>query len=90
MLEITEDVVEDTSIVSFETFEFLPVSGTNLNSAGQVRIRVENSDNFYYPAGSWLSFTGHIASGANRYDKAKKLQWSTMLLCIFGTVSNMS
>jgi hypothetical protein len=73
MLEITEDVVEDTSIVSFETFEFLPVSGTNLNSAGQVRIRVENSDNFYYPAGSWLSFTGHIANGANRYDKAKKI-----------------
>ena len=48
MLEITEDVAEGTSIVSFETFEFLPVSGTNLDSAGQVRIRVENSDNFYY------------------------------------------
>lgn len=73
MFEITEEVLEDTSIVSLESFEFLPVSGTNLNTAGLIRIRVENSDNFYLPSQAYISIAGCINNGEEHYENTKKI-----------------
>ena len=60
MLNIQEKSPVDDSITSYETFSFLPISGTQLNSAGQIVIRVENSDNFYRPSDSWIQFEGQV------------------------------
>ena len=60
MLSIQDKCPVDESIVSYQTFSFLPISGTQLNTAGQIVIRVENSDNFYRPCDSWLQFEGQV------------------------------
>ena len=60
MLNIQEKTPVDDSIVSYQTFSFLPITGTQLNTAGQIVIRVENSDNFYRPSDSWIQFEGKV------------------------------
>ena len=48
-----QNYTEDDSIKSYEEYAFQPISGTQLNSAGQITIRVENQDAFFYPRKSW-------------------------------------
>ena len=60
MLNIEEQPMTDESVASYQTYSFLPISGTQLNTAGQIVIRIENSDNFYRPCDSWLQFEGRL------------------------------
>ena len=69
VLKITESYPTDDSIVSNQTFNYLPVSGTQLNSAGQIVIRVENSDTFFHPSDSWLQFEGTVKHGETDFAK---------------------
>ena len=69
ILNISEGYPTDDSIVSYETFNYLPVSGTQLNSAGQIVIRVENSDTFFHPSNSWLQFEGTVKHGETDFLK---------------------
>ena len=54
ILKTGENYTVDDSIKSYETYAFQPISGTQLNSAGQIIIRVENQDAFFHPRNSWL------------------------------------
>ena len=60
VLEIQEKYAVDDSIKSLETYAFQPISGTQLNGAGQIAIRIENQDAFFLPRRSWLQIEGKL------------------------------
>ena len=60
MLEIDEESQVDDSIQSYKRFAYLPISGTNLNNANPIVIRVENSDNYFRPCDSEIEFEGEV------------------------------
>ena len=60
ILKTGENYTVDDSIKSYETYAFQPISGTQLNSAGQIIIRVENQDAFFHPRNSWLQVEGKL------------------------------
>ena len=60
ILDIKEELEEDESIVNYQIYQFYPESGTQLNNPGNITITVNNSDNFYHPAYSWLEFEGQV------------------------------
>ena len=60
ILNTDENYTVDDSIKSYETYAFQPISGTQLNSAGQIIIRVENQDAFFHPRNSWLQVEGKL------------------------------
>ena len=63
ILQVEEKQVDDNSIKSLETYSFQPISGTQLNSAGQITIRIENQDAFFLPRRSWLQIEGKLVKG---------------------------
>ena len=70
ILKIGDNYTVDDSIDNYETYSFYPITGTQLNNPGSITITVQNSDNFYHPANSWLEFEGQIKKGAADYLKA--------------------
>ena len=60
MLAIDEETQVDDSIQSYKRFAYLPISGTNLNNANPIVIRVENSDNYFRPCDSEIEFEGTV------------------------------
>ena len=72
MLKIADESQVDDSIQSYKRFAFLPISGTNLNNANPIVIRVENSDNYFRPCDSELEFEGKVLKAdGNVYKKAE-------------------
>ena len=65
ILDIKENYTEDDSIKSLETYAYQPISGTQLNGAGQISIRIENQDAFFYPKRSWLQIEGKLIKADN-------------------------
>ena len=71
ILDITEKFQEDESITSYEYHEYSPQTGANLNNVGEIRITIENQDEFYYPSSSYITIEGQLvknADGANYAD----------------------
>ena len=64
MLKIDNDFEVDESIKSYETFAFNPITGTQFNNPGSITITIQNSDNWYHPANSWLEIEGQIKKAA--------------------------
>lgn len=60
ILNFTELPTIDESIEKYEFHEYEPVSRTNLNSAGEIRISIETQDLFTHPAESYLQFEGKL------------------------------
>ena len=60
ILQLKENFTEDDSIKSLETYAYQPISGTQLNGAGQITIRIENQDAFFYPRRSWIQIEGKL------------------------------
>ena len=60
MLEIQKEAQVDNSIQSYKRFSYLPISGTNLNNANPIVIRVENSDNYFRPSDSEIEIEGTV------------------------------
>ena len=60
ILDIQESIHVDESILSYEDYEFQPISGTQLNSPGEITIRIENQDCFFHPRRSWLQIEGTL------------------------------
>ena len=60
ILQIQEKYRVDDSIKSYEYNEYHPTSGSNLNMAGQITIRIDNEDEFYHPRRSWLLVQGDL------------------------------
>ena len=67
ILKIDDNYTIDDSIDNYETYSFYPITGTQLNNPGSITITVQNSDNFYHPANSWIEFEGQIKKGAADY-----------------------
>lgn len=74
MLKIGEESQVDDSIQSYKRFAYLPISGTNLNNANPIVIRVENSDNYFRPCDSEIEFEGEVVKAdGTKYKKAEAL-----------------
>ena len=52
-----QNYTDDDTIKSLETYAYQPISGTQLNGAGQITIRIENQDAYFYPKRSWLQIS---------------------------------
>jgi len=60
ILRITKEPLTDEGIVRYEWQECNPVIGTNLNSAGEIRLTLESQDTFNHPAESYMLFEGRL------------------------------
>ncbi|XP_065654869.1 uncharacterized protein LOC136081481 [Hydra vulgaris] len=60
VLNFTEIPTVDDGIERFEFHEYEPVARTNLNSAGDIRIKIEQQDLFTLPSEAYLLFEGRL------------------------------
>ena len=60
ILELHETNATDESIKSYEYDEYQPITGTQLNSAGQITITIENQDQFLHLHNSYLLIEGDV------------------------------
>lgn len=59
-LNITDSVMQYEGIESDEVHEYEPITGTNLNNPGEIRINVESQDIFTLPSESYLIAEGTL------------------------------
>ena len=59
-LRINEHPMEDVSIEEYGHHEYEPITGTNLNTPGEIRINIETQDLFTHPSESYLIFEGRL------------------------------
>ncbi len=64
ILDVSEETTFNESIKSYEIFAYQPITGTQLNTSGQIVIRVENQDAFFHPRKSWLQIEGKLVKTA--------------------------
>ena len=60
ILRITEPILNDDSIDKYEYFEYWPITGTNPNNIGDIRINIESQDIFTHPSESFLLIEGRV------------------------------
>ena len=65
ILNIKETLTVDDSIKSYQYTEYQPITGSQLNTSGQITITIENTDDFYYPRQSWLMIEGNLVKLAD-------------------------
>ena len=78
ILELHETNATDESIKSYEYNEYQPTTGTQLNSAGQITITIENQDQFLHLQNSYLLVEGEVLKADNaRYADADFIALTT-------------
>ena len=60
ILDKEEPIREDDSIDNYQYYQFYTETGTQLNNPGNITLTMNNSDNFYHPANSFLQFEGQL------------------------------
>ena len=60
ILEPHETNATDESISSYEYDEYQPITATQLNSAGQITMTIENQDQFLHLRNSYLLIEGNV------------------------------
>ena len=60
MLKIDEPLAKDESIEEYEYHEYEPITGSNLNNPGEIRISIETQDIFYHISESYLLIEGQL------------------------------
>jgi len=65
MLKINEKPETDESIKEYEYHSYEPITGTDLNRPGEIRINIETQDLFTHPSESYLVFDGKLVKNAN-------------------------
>ena len=71
ILELHEVNATDESIKSYKYNEYQPITGTQLNSARQITITIENQDHFLHLHNSYLLIEGNGLKADNtRYTDA--------------------
>ena len=55
-LTFADNPIVDESIEEYEYHEHDPITGTNLNNSGDIRISIESQDVFTHPSESYLIF----------------------------------
>ena len=61
ILRITDSILNDDSIDKYEYFEYCPITGTNLDNIGDIRINIESQDIFTHPSESFLLIEGRLS-----------------------------
>ena len=65
ILQLRESFQTDESIRRYEYQEYQPITGANINAAGEIRIIIESQDEIFHPAQSFLLVEGQLVkSGA--------------------------
>ena len=71
ILQLHEGNAVDEIIKSYEYDEYQPITGAQLNSAGQIAITIENQDQFLHLHNSYLLIEGYVLKADNsRYADA--------------------
>ena len=70
ILRINDSILNDDSIDKYEYFEYLPITGTNLDNIGDIRINIESQDIFTHPSESFLLIEGRLTKAADGSDYA--------------------
>ena len=70
ILRITDSILNDDSIDKYEYFEYLPITGTNPNNIGDIRINIESQDIFTHPSESFLLIEGRLTKVVDGSDYA--------------------
>jgi len=65
ILNITEKPEIDESIEEYEHHSYEPITGTNLNNPGEIRINIETQVLFTRPSKSYLVFDGTLVKNAD-------------------------
>jgi len=65
ILNITQKPETDESIEEYAYHSYEPITGTNLNNPGEIRINIETQDLFTHPSESYLVFNGKLVKNAN-------------------------
>ena len=65
ILRFTETPMTDESIEEYEHHEYKPITGTNLNNPGEIRINIETQDLFTHPSESYLIIEGRLLKSDN-------------------------
>ena len=89
ILDTSNNYSDDDSIKSYEYDSYQPISGTQLNSAGQITIRIENQDAVFHPRKCWLEIEGKLvksADGAVYADTDKISLTNNALLYLFDNI----
>ena len=60
ILRFTEAPMKDESREEYEHHEYEPITGTNLNNPGEIRINIETQDLFTHPCESYLIIEGGL------------------------------
>ena len=60
ILELHETNATDESIKSYEFDEYQPITGTKINSAGQITITIEIQDQFLHLHNSYFLIEGEV------------------------------
>ena len=84
MIELHETNATDESIKSYEYIEYQPITGTQLNSDGQITITIENQDQFQHLHNSYLLIEGKVLKADNtRYADADLIALTNNGCCIY-------
>jgi len=65
ILNITEKPETDESIEKYEYHSYEPITGTDLNIPGEIRINIETQDLFTHPSESYLVFNAKLVKNAD-------------------------
>jgi len=65
ILKITQQLEIDESIEDYEYHSYEPITGTDLNRPGEIRINIETQDLFTHPSESYLVFDGKLVKNAD-------------------------
>ena len=65
ILKFTETPFIDESIEEYEHHEYDPITGTNLNNCGDIRINIQSQNVFTHPRESYLLFEGRLTKDDN-------------------------
>jgi len=65
ILNITEKPEIDESVERNEDYSYEPITGTDLNRPGEIRINTETKDLFTHPSESYLVFDGKLVKNAD-------------------------
>ena len=81
ILSWKDKTVEDSSLEKVNIYEYEPHQGTRLNDVGDIRITINNEDQFIHPSNSHLYVEGELTNraGTMRYPKGE---------CGIGLVNN--
>ena len=63
ILQIKETFDTDESIRRYEYIAYQPITGTSLNTTGEIRIVIESQDEFFHPSQAYFLIEGQLLKG---------------------------